>query len=666
LAIVRPMKHTPLRLYVFFAAALQTACGAAPAPTPETPASPPAPVAPVSWAPRSGPSLEQLMNVHRATSPSPSADGRTVAFLSDATGVAQPFAVDVGPQPVAEPAWRRLASDPERVQAVDLAPDGRSLFLWRDKGGNENTQLLRGDAAGGALTDLTQAPDVRHNRGPFSADGSLLAYASNARDRAHFDLYVRPVQGEGGAPRLVFQGEGQNGPEDFSPDARFLAALHERSNFDQDVLLVDLEKATARVLTPHPAGVDVRFQSARFTPDGRSLFVTSDAGREFMNVALLPVDRPTAAPRFVIEMPHDVDALELSPDGRTLALVANVDGYSEVGLYDVTDPAAPKPLPRPEVPRGVVTGLVFARDGGALYFGLSQAMSPDEIHRLDLATRRTTRLTAGDRAGVDTSRLVDATVERVKSFDGLEVPVLLYRPADLRPGERAPVIVSVHGGPEAQATAYFSPVVQLLVGRGYIVAAPNVRGSTGYGKRYSHLDDVALREDSVKDLAAVNRWLRARPDVAPERIAVMGGSYGGYMVLAALTLDPDLWAAGCDTVGIANFRTFLEKTAPYRRALREAEYGSLVRDGELLDRLSPLHKVDRIRAPLMVIHGTNDPRVPVYEAEQIVDALKKRGQRVEFLKFDNEGHGIARRENRLKAYGDMLRFFDETIGRVTP
>jgi dipeptidyl aminopeptidase/acylaminoacyl peptidase len=154
--------------------------------------------------------------------------------------------------------------------------------------------------------------------------------------------------------------------------------------------------------------------------------------------------------------------------------------------------------------------------------------------------------------------------------------------------------------------------------------------------------------------------------VAPERIAVMGGSYGGYMVLAALTLDPDLWAAGCDIVGIANFRTFLEKTAPYRRALREAEYGALATDGELLDRLSPLHKVDRIRAPLMVIHGTNDPRVPVFEAEQIVDALKKRGQRVEFLKFDNEGHGIARRENRLTAYGDMLRFFDDTIGRVTP
>jgi Tol biopolymer transport system component len=230
LVIVRAMKkHLALLAFV----ALQTACGAAPAP----PAVPAAPVAPVSWTPRNGPSLEQLMNVHRATAPSPSADGRTVAFLSDATGVAQPFVVDVGPQAVPESAWRRLATDPERVQAVDLAPDGRGVFLWRDKGGNENTQLLRADAAGGALVDLTQAPEVRHNRGPFSGDGRLLAYASNARDRAHFDLYVRPAQGDA-APRLVYQAEGQNGPEDFSPDARFLAALHERSNFDQDVLLV--------------------------------------------------------------------------------------------------------------------------------------------------------------------------------------------------------------------------------------------------------------------------------------------------------------------------------------------------------------------------------------------------------------------------------------------
>ena len=241
--------------------------------------------------------------------------------------------------------------------------------------------------------------------------------------------------------------------------------------------------------------------------------------------------------------------------------------------------------------------------------------------------------------------------------------MFLYTPRGLRPGERAPVVVWVHGGPESQFNPYFSAVIQYLVGHGYVVAAPNVRGSTGYGKRYAHLDDVAHREDSVRDLAAVNRWLRARPDVDPDRIAVLGGSYGGYMVLAALTLDPDLWAAGCDIVGIANFRTFLERTAPYRRALREAEYGSLAHDGDLLDRISPIHRVDRIRAPLFVIHGANDPRVPVGEAEQIVAALRARHQRVEYLRFDDEGHGIFRRENKLRAYTALTAFFDEVLRR---
>ncbi|MCS6899997.1 MAG: S9 family peptidase [Myxococcales bacterium] len=249
----------------------------------------------------------------------------------------------------------------------------------------------------------------------------------------------------------------------------------------------------------------------------------------------------------------------------------------------------------------------------------------------------------------------------VPSFDGLPVPVFLYRPLKHKAGGKVPVVVWVHGGPEAQFQPAFSPVIQALVAQGIAVAAPNVRGSTGYGKRYSHLDDVEKREDSVRDLGEINRWLRARPEFDGDRIAVMGGSYGGYMVLAALTLQPELWAAGVDVVGIANFRTFLEKTAPYRRAQREAEYGSLERDGALLDRLFPLHRVNRIRAPLLVIHGANDPRVPVGEAEQMVAALKQRGREVIYLRFDDEGHGLSRRENQLTAYTRVLEFFQQHL-----
>ncbi|MFO0608202.1 MAG: S9 family peptidase [Polyangiales bacterium] len=617
-----------------------------------------------TWRPHQGPTMEQLLNVHRASSPTVSPDGRTVVFLSDASGLAQPWAASVGSDAVPESAWRRVVTDGERVQFVRFTPNGSHLLYGRDVGGNENTQLLRVLPTGEGVTDLTHAPEVKHMFGPVSDDGRWMAYASNARSRGDFDIYVRGVADDATAPRRVLEATGHREAVAFSRDGARLAVVEERSNFDQDVHVVEVAGGGTRTLTAHPGEGDVRYQSPRFTRDGASLFVLSDRGREFMNVALLDA-RATAAtqPRFVIDEEHDVDAMELSPDGNTLAVVVNLDGFGQLRLYDVTTPTAPREKPRPEVPPGEIAGLEFSADGRALVFGLTRASAPDEVYRLDLATTRAERVTRSDHAGLDESALVEPTIERVRSFDGVEVPVYLFRPHHLAPGERAPVVVNVHGGPESQFTPYFSPVIQYLVGHGYIVAAPNVRGSTGYGKRYSHLDDVGLREDSVRDLGAVNQWLRGRPDVAPDRIAVFGGSYGGYMVLAALTLQPELWAAGCDVVGIANFRTFLERTAPYRRALREAEYGSLARDGELLDRLSPIHRVDRIRAPLFVIHGANDPRVPVGEAEQIVEALRARQRRVEYLRFDNEGHGVSRRENRVRAYGDLVRFFDEVLGR---
>lgn len=620
----------------------------------------------VAWRPRTGPSMEQLLNVHRASAPSVSPDGRTVAFLSDGSGLPQAWSATVTANGAPEASWQRLATDAERMQFVRYSPDGRWLFLGRDHGGDENTQLLRLLPAGGTLTDLTAAPEVKHLFGALSGDGRWLAYASNARSRGDFDVYVRPTGDDPTAPRRVLEATGHHEAADFSHDGRQLVAIEERSSFDQDLFVIDVAAGTSRNVTAHQGEGDIRYMAPRFTRDGHGLFVVTDRGREFMNLALIDLtSQGVTPPRFVLDEQHDIDVMELSPDGATLAAVMNLDGWSQLRLYDVSDSAHPTERARPEVPPGVISSLSFSGDGHTVVFDLSRAASPDEVYGLDVASNHVTRITRSDHAGVDETALVEPTLERARSFDGLEVPMLMYRPRDLAPGERAPVVVQVHGGPEAQFTPYFSAVNQYLVGHGYIVVAPNVRGSTGYGKRYAHLDDVGLREDSVRDLAAVNRWLRARPDVAGDRIAVMGGSYGGYMVLAALTLDPDLWAAGCDIVGIANFRTFLERTASYRRALREAEYGSLAHDGELLDRISPVHRVDRIRAPLFVIHGANDPRVPVAEAEQIVAALRQRQHRVEYLRFENEGHGVFRRENRLRAYGDVVRFFDEVLGGIT-
>ncbi len=606
--------------------------------------------------------MEQLLNVHRAWAPSVSPDGSSVAVLSDASGLPQSYSLSVGGDPTPEAQWRRLVTATERVQWVRYSADGRSLYSGRDVGGDENTQIFRSLASGDDLTAITP-PRVKTLFGALSADGGTIAYASNERSSSDFDIYVRPTAGDAPARRAL-EAAGHHEAADFTRDGRQLLVVEERSSFDQDLYVADLGGGTSRCITTHANEGDVRYQSPRFTPDGRSAWVLSDHAREYMNLALLPVDRLRAGDtRYVLSEEHDFDHFEVAPSGNAFALVVNVEGYSQLRIYSAEDPEHPRELSRPSFPPGSISSLSFTRDGAGLLFDLSRATSPEEVYRVEVRSGTVSRVTQSDHAGLDESALAEPTVARVRSFDGTEIPVFLYRPRGVPADQRAPVVVWVHGGPEAQFTPYFSAVIQYLVGHGYIVAAPNVRGSTGYGKRYAHLDDIARREDSVRDLAAVNRWLRERPDVAPDRIAVLGGSYGGYMVLAALTLDPDLWAAGCDIVGIANFRTFLERTAAYRRPLREAEYGSLARDGALLDRISPIHRVDRIRAPLFVIHGANDPRVPVQEAEQIVAALRGRNQRVEYLRFENEGHGIFRRENRVRAYGALVRFFDEVLGR---
>lgn len=627
------------------------ACASAQRPAPRRP-----------WVARAGgPSLDQLLNVHRSFAPSVSADGQRVAFLSDASGLPQAWASAVGEAPTPETGWQRLVSATERVQWVRMNPDGQYVLTGRDVGGDENTQIFRAASDGSQLVNLTP-PGVKTMFGALSADGALVAYVSNERSRADFDVYLRPVRD--GEARRVLEATGSREAAAISRDGRRVAVVEERSNFDQDIVLVDAAAGTSRSLTAHPAGTDIRYVSPRFTPDGARLWVVSDNGQEFTGLALIGAEAPVQGPlQYVLREDHDIDAFETSPDGSRIAVVFNIDGYASLRVYDARDPAALRELQRPEVPRGVISTLSFSRDGASLVFDLSRATAPDEVFRLDVARGTVHQVTRSEHAGLREEDLVEPTLERVTSFDGTPVSMLVYRPRGLSADAQAPSVVWVHGGPEAQFTPYFSAVIQYLVGHGYVVAAPNVRGSTGYGKRFAHLDDVARREDSVRDLAAVNQWLRGQPGVSPERIAILGGSYGGYMVLAALTLQPELWAAGCDIVGIANFRTFLERTASYRRALREAEYGALARDGALLDQISPIHRVDRIRAPLFVIHGANDPRVPVQEAEQIVAALRARQHRVEYQRFENEGHGIARRENKVAAYGALVRFFDEVLGR---
>lgn len=304
--------------------------------------------------------------------------------------------------------------------------------------------------------------------------------------------------------------------------------------------------------------------------------------------------------------------------------------------------------------------LTWSHDGTRLAFTLDSANDASDIWVWDIVQLQLWRATRSALGGIPQHTFATPSLVHYISFDGLQIPAFLYLPTS-GPTEQLPVVVYVHGGPEGQSRPLYSPTMQYLTACGYAVFVPNVRGSSGYGYKYQSLDDVRLRMDSVADLQHAVIYLRESGIADPRRIAVMGGSYGGFMVLSAMTTYPDLWAAGIDIVGIANFVTFLENTGPWRRKLREPEYGSLENDRDFLEQISPIHSIDRVTAPLFVVHGANDPRVPVGEAEQVVAALRARNVPVEYMRFADEGHGLIKRANRLVAYPAIARFLDTHV-----
>jgi dipeptidyl aminopeptidase/acylaminoacyl peptidase len=558
-----------------------------------------------------------------------------VSFLTDITGVTQVWEVPAGG------GWpEQLTFYDERVSGASYSPVEDKVLFSIDAGGNERMQLYL--LGGGEEKDLTGDPDAIHYSGGFAPDGGRIAYTATRRNGTDFDVYVQDLDGE---PALVWEVGGYHTIADWGPEESLIVSRH-HSNLDNDLYKLDLETGEAELLTPHDG--EARYAGANVTPDGSSLYLATDRDGDFMRLARLNLS--TLEIEYLTPDDRDVESVELSRDGRYLAAARNVEGYSDFMLFN----GRGRRMPTPEMPPGILGGFEFSPDSRRLAFTMTGPTRNPDVWVLDLPDGEPRRLTRSSTAGIPRSTFRRPQTVRYPSFDGREIPALFYEPEN----ENAPVVVNVHGGPESQSRPLFAPVTQYFLGRGYAVFAPNVRGSTGYGKAYTHLDDVRLRMDSVEDLAHAAYWLRER---GHERIAVMGGSYGGFMVLAALTEYPDIWTAGVDIVGIANLVTFLENTGSYRRGLREPEYGSLENDREFLESISPIHKAEQIKAPLMVIHGKNDPRVPVGEAEQIVNRVRSNGGAVEYLLYEDEGHGLAKLENRLDAYPKIADFLDRHL-----
>jgi dipeptidyl aminopeptidase/acylaminoacyl peptidase len=594
----------------------------------------------------------RYLNIREAYGPSFSRDGKRLSFLTNITGVPQVWVVDVSG------GWPdQITFHDERISQAHFSPTADHLVFSRDIGGNENAQIFLVNSDGSQEKRLTHSDEVMHIFGNWSQDGQDIAYTANQRDRTKFDVYVQNM--EHGQSELVWENNhlGFLNVAGFSPDGSRLLIHLMQNSMDNDLFEIDIKTKAIRRLTEHDG--NVRYLSPVYSSDGKSVYCACDRDRDF--ATLTRIDLSDLGHHFMEETPNEIEYVAASSDGHWLLWITNVEGANQFSLMDLGTNQIHRPA---NLPLGVISDYaapIFSHDSQQIAFGFTMPTRTSDIWIWNIAKNQVFPITQSSHAGIPASSFRGPELIHYPTFDGLSIPAWFYRPIAAHP-DKYPVIVEVHGGPEGQAQPIFDYFVQYFISQGYGMLIPNVRGSSGYGKNYLALDNVEKRMDSVADLAHAVKWLEAQPDVDAKRIAIIGGSYGGFMVLSAITTYPDLWAAAVDVVGISNFVTFLENTSPYRRSHREGEYGSLEHDREFLTSISPIHHVDKIIAPLMVIHGANDPRVPLSEAEQLVNALQARHVPVEFLVYADEGHGLVKLKNILDAYPKMADFLEKYIG----
>ncbi len=583
--------------------------------------------------------FRRYLNIRSAYTPAWLTNNQRVAFLTDITGTPQVWAVDIAG------GWPdQLTFFQEKVWTLNTSPADDRLICTRDIGGNERYQLFLVSGDGATVRRLTRDDGAIHHFGAWSPDGKRIAYASNARTGIHFDVYVHTVDLD--EATMVYHSEGNFRALAWSPQGTQLILSHEVSSAHQPLCLLDLASSNVRPLTPEDR--PVRNRQVRWASDGH-VYLLADHDRDVVGLARLDV--ATGQLTYLTDHPWDVESLALSPHARILAYTVNAGGYASLCLHNLSTHRSDHVT---DLPLGVVSEPVFSSDGKQVAVSVQSPRHNPNVWIVDVDNLACRQLTRSSLAGIPPDSLVEPELIEYHTFDDRTIPAFLYRPPDAQPP--LPVILYVHGGPASQARPDFDPRFQYFLSQGYAILAPNVRGSSGYGKLYMAMDDVERRMDSVADVKHTVDWLCASGVADPNRIAIYGRSYGGFMVLAAITAYPDVWAAAIDVVGIANWITFLENTGPWRRAHREKEYGSLERDRAFLESISPIHRVDRIQTPLLVIHGANDPRVPVTEADQIVNHLRERDHPVEYLRYQDEGHKISKLGNRIDSFTKMGDF----------
>jgi dipeptidyl aminopeptidase/acylaminoacyl peptidase len=581
-----------------------------------------------------------------------SSDDKQLLVSSDETGIYNLYAL-----PAAGEGKQTLTSSTsDSTFAVSWFPaDQRTLFT-ADRGGNEINHLYVREADG-KTRDLTPGDKAKAEFFGWSADKQHFFVTTNERDAKSFDLYRYAVKDY--SRTLVFKNDAAWNLAELSPDDRYLALVKPRTSADSDLYLVDLaaKKHAPQLITKHEGNVTHGVYA--FTRDSKQLVYATDELGEFNQAWTYDVAGGAKTP--LIRADWDISFVAYSDSGRYRIWGVNEDARTAVHILDNT---SNKEIRLPDLPAGDVAQVRFSRDESRLAVLVSSDTSPNDVYTVDLGAPRSARLTHALNPKIQEADLVETEVVRYPSYDGLKIPSILYRPHAASEKHKVPVLVWVHGGPGGQSRSGYSPTIQHLVNHGYAVLAANNRGSSGYGKTFFHLDDRKHGDVDLKDIVAAKKYLIDLDWVDGERVGIIGGSYGGYMVGAALAFSPDTFDVGIDIFGVMNWVRTLTSIPPWWASFKESLYdemGDPATDGERHRAISPLFHAKNIRAPLLVVQGANDPRVLQVESDEIIAAVRENGVAVEYVLFPDEGHGFTKRENKIKASNAFVTFLDKYL-----
>ena len=595
--------------------------------------------------------IEQFMNTVRIGGSSFSADEKSLLFYSNKSGIFNVYSVAVnGGAPS-----QLTNSTKESTFGISYFPnDARFLYTY-DRGGNENSHLYLRELDG-SERDLTPGDKTKANFLGWSHDRKSFFFSTNERDARFFDIFEMPI--DTFKPSLIYKDETGFDFGDISNDKEFIAfQKNGGSTADSDIYLYNAATKELKNITGHTG--DVANNPETFDVASKYLYYLTDSGSEFKYVSRY--DLATGKSEVVEKAPWDVSYTYFSRNGKYRVTAINEDARTKIKIYDT---ATGKLVSLPQLPNADITGVNISPSEKLMAFYLNGDRSPSNLYVYDFATKKATKLTDSLNPEINPADLVDSQVIRYKSFDGVQIPSILYKPKQASAQSKVPALVLVHGGPGGQTRVGYSPLTQYLVNHGYVILGVNNRGSSGYGKSFYTSDDGKHGREPLWDCVEAKKYLASLGYVDETKIGIAGGSYGGYMVLAALAFKPQEFAVGVDLFGVSNWVRTLQSIPPYWESFRKSLYkeiGDPNTDLENLRAISPLFHADKIVKPLIVLQGANDPRVIKPESDEIVDNIKKRSGVVEYVLFDNEGHGFTKKANEVRAYKAILDFLDKYL-----